>query len=77
MSLYFWILLQVSDYNTIIVIESNDEEIERVLKERAETSKREDDTEDLSKAKVEVYNANTRSMIDSLADSNKTVKVRT
>lgn len=67
----------MSDYNTIIVIESNDEEIERVLKERAETSKREDDTEDLSKAKVEVYNANTRSMIDSLADSNKTVKVCT
>jgi len=65
----------VSDYNRIIVIESNDEEIERVLKERAETSEREDDTEDLSKTKVEVYNANTRSMIDSLADSNKTVKV--
>lgn len=73
----FWILLQVSDYNRIIVIESSDEEIERVLKERAETSEREDDTEDLSKTKVEVYNANTRSMIDSLADSNKTVKVCT
>ena len=77
MSLYFWILLQVSDYNRIIMIESNEEEIERVLKERAETSEREDDTEDLSKTKVEVYNANTRSMIDSLADSNKTVKVCT
>ena len=77
MSFYFWILLQVSDYNRIIVIESNEEEIERVLKERAETSEREDDTEDLSKTKVEVYNANTRSMIDSLAASNKTVKVCT
>lgn len=77
MSLHFWILLQVSDYNRIIVIESNEGEIERVLKERAETSEREDDTEDLSKTKVEVYNANTRSMIDSLADSNKTVKVCT
>ena len=75
MSLHFWILLQVSDYNRIIVIENNEEEIERVLKERAETSEREDDTEDLSKTKVEVYNANTRSMIDSLAASNKTVKV--
>ena len=77
MSLHFWILLQVSDYNRIIVIESNEGEIERVLKERAETSEREDDTEDLSKTKVEVYNANTRSMIDSLAASNKTVKVCT
>lgn len=67
----------MSDYNRIIVIESNEEEIERVLKERAETSEREDDTEDLSKTKVEVYNANTRSMIDSLAASNKTVKVCT
>ena len=67
----------MSDYNRIIVIESNEEEIERVLKERAETSEREDDTEDLSKTKVEVYNANTRSMIDSLADSNKTVTVCT
>ena len=67
----------MSDYNRIIVIENNEEEIERVLKERAETSEREDDTEDLSKTKVEVYNANTRSMIDSLADSNKTVTVCT
>ena len=59
------------------MIESNDEEIERLLKERAETSEREDDTEELSKTKVEVYNANTRSMIDSLTDSNKTLKVCT
>ena len=67
----------MSDYNRIIVIESKDEEIDRVLKERAETSARDDDTEELSKTKVEVYNANTRSMIDSLAHSNKTVKVCT
>ena len=67
----------MSDYNRIIVIESNDEEVYRVLKERAETSEREDDTEELSKTKVEVYNANTRSMIDNLADSNKTVRVCT
>ena len=65
----------MSDYNRIILIESNDEEIDRVLKERAETSEREDDTEELLKTKIEVYNANTRSMIDSLADSNKIVKV--
>lgn len=67
----------MSDYNRVIVIESNDEEIDRVLKERTETSEREDDTEELSKTKVEVYNANTRSMIDNLADSNKTVRVCT
>ena len=67
----------MSDYNRVILIENNDEEIDRVLKERAETSEREDDTEELSKTKIEVYNANTRSMIDSLADSNKIVKVRT
>ena len=71
------ILFQVCDYNRVIVIESNDEEVGRVLKERAETSEREDDTEELSKTKVEVYNANTRSMIDNLADSNKTVRVCT
>ena len=59
------------------MIESNDEEIGRLLKERAETSEREDDTEELSKTKVEVYNANTRSMFDSLTDSNKTLKVCT
>ena len=67
----------MSDYNRIILIESNDEEIDRVLKERAETSEREDDTEELLKTKIEVYNANTRSMIDNLADSNKIVKVCT
>ena len=67
----------MSDYNRIILIEINDEEIDRVLKERAETSEREDDTEELLKTKIEVYNANTRSMIDNLADSNKIVKVCT
>ena len=67
----------MSDYNRIILIESNDEEIDRVLKKRAETSEREDDTEELLKTKIEVYNANTRSMIDNLADSNKIVKVCT
>ena len=67
----------MSDYNRIILIESNDEEIDRVLKKRAETSEREDDTEELLKTKIEVYNANTRSMIDNLADSNKLVKVCT
>ena len=66
----------MSDYNRVIVIESNDEEIDRVLKERAQTSEREDDTEEISKTKVEVYNENTRSM-NSLGDSNKAVKVRT
>lgn len=72
----FVTLSQVSDYNRVIVIESNDEEIDRVLKERAQTSEREDDTEEISKTKVEVYNENTRSM-NSLGDSNKAVKVRT
>ncbi len=67
--------MQVSDYNRIIAIESNDEETDRVLKERAGTSEREDDSEEISKTKLEVYNENTRSM-NSLEDSNKTVKVR-
>ena len=68
---------QVSDYNRIIVIESNEEEMDRVVKERAETSEREDDTEEISRTKLEVYNENTRPMVDSLGDSNKTVKVCT
>ncbi|KAJ7339397.1 hypothetical protein OS493_005792 [Desmophyllum pertusum] len=66
---------KVSDYNRIIVIESNEEEMDRVVKERAETSEREDDTEEISRTKLEVYNENTRPMVDSLGDSNKTVKV--
>ena len=57
------------------MIESNDEEIDRVLKERAETSEREDDTEEIAKRKLEVYNENTRAM-NSLEDSDKVVKVR-
>ena len=69
------ILKQVSDYNRIIVLESGDDEMERVIKERAETSDREDDKEEISKTKVQVYNENTRPMIDSLADPSKAVKV--
>ena len=69
------ILKQVSDYNRIIVLESGDDEMERVIKERAETSKREDDKEEISRTKVQVYNENTRPMIDSLADPSKAVKV--
>ena len=65
----------MSDYNRVIVIESNDEEIDRVLKERAETSEREDDTEEIAKRKLEIYNENTRAM-NSLEDSDKVVKVR-
>ena len=69
------ILKQVSDYNRIIVLESGDDEMERVIKERAETSEREDDKEEISRTKVQVYNENTRPMIDSLADPSKAVKV--
>ena len=65
----------MSDYSRIIVIESSDEEMERVVKERAETSEREDDKEEISRTKIQVYNENTRPMIDSLGDSNKAVKV--
>ena len=65
----------MSDYSRIIVIESSDEEMERVVKERAETSEREDDKEEISRFKIQVYNENTRPMIDSLGDSNKAVKV--
>lgn len=66
---------KVSDYNRIIVLESGDDEMERVIKERAETSEREDDKEEISRTKVQVYNENTRPMIDSLADPSKAVKV--
>lgn len=69
------ILKQVSDYNRIIVLESGDDEMERVIKERAETSEREDDKEEISRTKVQVYNEITRPMIDSLADPSKAVKV--
>ena len=69
------ILKQVSDYNRIIVLESGDDEMERVIKERAETSEREDDKEEISRTKVQVYDENTRPMIDSLADPSKAVKV--
>lgn len=69
------ILKQVSDYHRIIVLESGDDEMERVIKERAETSEREDDKEEISRTKVQVYNENTRPMIDSLADPSKAVKV--
>lgn len=65
----------MSDYNRIIVIESSDEEMDRVVKERAETSEREDDKEEISRTKVQVYNENTRPMVDSLGDSDKAVKV--
>lgn len=67
--------LKVSDYNRIIVIESNDEEMERVVKERAERSGREDDKEEISRTKVQVYNDTTKPMIDILGDSSKAVKV--
>ena len=72
---FFFSSTQVSDYSRIIVIESSDEEMERVVKERAETSEREDDKEEISRTKIQVYNENTRPMIDSLGDSNKAVKV--
>ena len=49
--------------------------MERVVKERAEASEREDDTEEISKAKLEVYKENTRPIVDSLGDSNKALKV--
>lgn len=65
----------MSDYNRIIVIESSDEEMDRVVKERAETSEREDDKEEISRTKVQVYNESTRPMVDSLGDSDKAVKV--
>ena len=65
----------MSDYNRIIVIESSDGEMDRVVKERAETSEREDDKEEISRTKVQVYNENTRPMVDSLGDSDKAVKV--
>ena len=57
------------------MIESSDEEMDRVVKERAETSEREDDKEEISRTKVQVYNENTRPMVDSLGDSDKAVKV--
>ena len=69
--------MQVSDYNRIIFIEGEDAEVERVVKERAEASEREDDTEEISKAKLEVYKENTRPIVDSLVDSNKALKVCT
>lgn len=74
---YFIILSQVSDYNRVIFIEGEDAEIERVLKERGEASEREDDTEVISKTKLEVYNGNTRPISDSLGDSDKALKVCT
>ena len=49
--------------------------MERVVKERAQTSEREDDAEEIAKTKLEVYNENTRSM-NILEDSDKAVKVR-
>lgn len=74
---YFIFLSQVSDYNRVIFIEGEDAEIERVLKERGEASEREDDTEVISKTKLEVYNGNTRPISDSLGDSDKALKVCT
>ena len=65
----------MSDYSRIIVLESGDDEMERVIKERAETSEREDDKEEISRTKLQGYNENTRPMIDSLADPSKAVKV--
>ena len=49
--------------------------MERVVKERAERSGREDDKEEISRTKVQVYNDTTKPMIDSLGDSSKAVKV--
>ena len=66
----------MSDYNRIIVIESTDEEMERVVKERAEISKREDDKLEISRTKIQIYYENTRPMIDSLGDDDKAVKVK-
>lgn len=66
---------KVSDYNRVIFIEGEDAEIQRVLKERGEASEREDDTEVISKTKLEVYNGNTRPISDSLGDSDKALKV--
>lgn len=67
----------MSDYNRVIFIEGEDAEIERVLEERGEASEREDDTEVISKTKLEVYNGNTRPISDSLGDSDKALKVCT
>lgn len=66
---------KVSDYQRIIVIESSDEEMERVLKERTKTSEREDDKEEISRTKLQVYNENTPPIIEGLGDSNKAFKV--
>ena len=65
----------MSDYQRIIVIESSDEEMERVLKERTKTSERGDDKEEISRTKLQVYNENTRPIIEGLGDSNKAFKV--
>ena len=67
---------QVSEYNRIVVIESTNEDMERMVKERAETLKREDDKEEISRAKIMVYNETTGPMIDSLGDADKAVKVK-
>ena len=69
-------LIQVSEYNKIIVIESDNEDLERVVKERAETLQREDDKEEITRRKIQIYNENTRPMNDSLGDSDKIVKVQ-
>lgn len=67
------------EYNKIVVIESNNEDLERVVKERAETLQtlqREDDKEEITRRKIQIYDENTRPMIDSLGDSDKAVKVQ-
>lgn len=66
---------KVSEYNRIVVIESTNEDMERMVKERAEILKREDDKEEISRAKIKVYNETTGPMIDSLGDADKAVKV--
>lgn len=66
---------KVSEYNKIIVIQSNNEDLERVVKERAERLQREDDKEEITRRKIQIYNENTQPMNDSLGDSDKVVKV--
>lgn len=68
--------IQVSEYNKIIVIESNNEDLERVVKERAERLQREDDKEEITRRKIQIYIENTQPMNDSLGHSDKVVKVQ-
>ena len=49
--------------------------MEKRVKERAETSGREDDKEEILKTRIEVYRDNTTSLVDSLVQTDKAVKV--